>query len=117
MSSDIASDADDSTPYLCAPYYDKLKDNLEPTIHKIFNWFKYNNFGADATKCYFLLSLYQSATINIDGSIIESNDFTFGEHINTPCWESSQTLHVLFRISQYLSWNRKRILFKTFAAS
>ena len=42
MSSDIANYADDTTPYECAPYYDKLKENLELTIYKMFNWFKYN---------------------------------------------------------------------------
>ena len=74
MSSDIANYADDTTPYECAPYYDKLKENLELTIYKIFNWFKYNNFKANATKCRFFLSSYQSATINIDGSIIKSSN-------------------------------------------
>ena len=53
MSSDIANYADDTTPYECAPYYDKLKENLELTIYKIFNWFKYNNFKANATKYHF----------------------------------------------------------------
>ena len=62
MNSDIANHADDTTPYKCAPYYDKLKENLELTIYKIFNWFKYN-FKANATKCHILLSPYQSATI------------------------------------------------------
>ena len=60
MSSDIANYADNTTPYKCATYYDKLKetDNLQ----KIW-WFKYNNFKANTTKCHFSLSPYQSATI------------------------------------------------------
>ena len=74
MSSDIANYGDDTTPYECAPYYDKLKENLELAIYKIFNWFKYNNFKANATKCRFFLSSYQSATKNIDGSIIKSRN-------------------------------------------
>ena len=95
MSSDIASYADDATPYECAPYYDKLKENLELTIYKIFDWLKYNNFKINATKCHFFLSPYQSATISIDGSIIKSinsqknlgvtrdSNFTFEELINS----------------------------------
>ena len=94
MNSDIANHADDTTPYKCAPYYDKLKENLELTIYKIFNWFKYN-FKANATKCHFFLPSYQSATINIDGLIIKSSNsqkllevtidsnFTFEEHISS----------------------------------
>ena len=74
MSSDIANYADDAAPYECAPYYDKLKENLELTIYKIFSWFRYNNFKANAIKCHFFSSPYQLATINIDGSIIKSNN-------------------------------------------
>ena len=129
MSSDIANYADDTTPYECAPYYDKLKGNLELTIYKILDWFKYNNFKANATKCHFFLSPYQSATIIIDGLIIKSSNsqkllwvkidsnFTFEEHINNLCQKSSQKLHALTRISHYLSPNKKRILFKTFVIS
>ena len=126
MGSDIANYADDTTPFECAPYYVKLKENLELTIYKIFNWFKYNNFKANATKCHFFSSHYQSVTININSSIIKSSnsqkllgvtvgsDFTFEQHINGLCGKSSQKLHALSRISQYLSLNKKRILFKKF---
>ena len=60
MSSDIANYADDTTPYECAPCYDKLKesDNLQNTW-----WFKYQSFKANTTKCHFFLSPYQSVTI------------------------------------------------------
>ena len=47
------------------------------------------------------------------GVTIDSN-FTFEEQINSLCPKSSQKLHELSRISQYLSPNKKRILFKTF---
>ena len=53
MSLDVTNYADDTTPYECAPYYDKLKENLEFTIYKIFHWFKNNNFKANASECLF----------------------------------------------------------------
>ena len=129
ISSDIANYADDTTPCECAPYYEKLKENLKFTIYKIFTWFKNNNFKANATKCHFFLSPHQSATINIDGSIVKSSNlqkllgvtidsnFTSEQHINSLCRKSSQKLHALSRIAQYLSQNKKRILFKTFVTS
>ena len=43
--SSISSCVGDTTPYECAPYYDKLKENLGLTIHKIFNWFKHRWFN------------------------------------------------------------------------
>ena len=129
ISSNIANYADDTTPYKCAPYYEKLKENLKFTIYKIFIWLKKNNFKANATKFHFFLSSHQSATINIDGSIIKSSNlqkllgvtidsnFTFEQHINSLCRKSSQKLHALSRIAQYLSQNKMRILFKTFVPS
>ena len=78
---------------------------------------------------HFSLLLYQSATMNIDVSFIKSSNsqkvlgvtidssFTFDERINSLCRKSSQKLYALSRISQYLSPNKERILFKTFATS
>ena len=37
MSSDIGKYADDTTPYDCATYCNKSKENLKLAIHKIFN--------------------------------------------------------------------------------
>ena len=59
----------------------------------------------NATKYHFFLSPYQSATINIDGSIIDISNsqqlsgitgdskLTFEEHINSPSRKSGQKLH------------------------
>ena len=74
MSYGIANDEDDTTPCKFVPYYDKLKENLELTMYKIFNWFEYNNFKSNATKCHFFLSLYQSANININCTAIKSSN-------------------------------------------
>ena len=87
-------------------------------------WFKYNNFKAITTKCHFFLSPYQSATIKhsiikginskkLLGVTIDSN-CSFEEHINSLCRKFSQRLRALSWISQYISPNKKRILFKTF---
>ena len=57
MISDIENYADDNIPYACLPYYDRLKENLELTIYKVFNWFKYNNFKRNASICHFFYRL------------------------------------------------------------
>ena len=49
--------------------------------------------------------------------ITTERDFTFEELINTLCPKTSQKLHTLSRISQYLSQHKKWILFKTFIRS
>ena len=77
----------------------------------------------------FFLSPYQSGTINIDGSISKSSNslkrleaiihssFTLKRRINSHCQKSSQKRYALSSISQYLSPNKKYILFKTFVTS
>ena len=60
MSSDIANYADDTTPYECVSYCNKLKER--GNLQNIW-WFKHNNFKANTTKCHFFLSTYQPATI------------------------------------------------------
>ena len=49
----------------------------------------------------------------LSGVTTDSN-FAFEEHISSLCRNSSQKLRALSWISQYLSPNKKRILFKTF---
>ena len=57
VTSDIANYADDTTPYECAPYYDKLKENLELTIYRIFYWLRYIDFKGNVIKCHFYQSV------------------------------------------------------------
>ena len=104
------------TPLLTSvpPYYDKLKENFEFTIYKIFNRFMYNNFKANTTKCHFFLSPYQSATIIIDGSIIKNSnsqkvlgvkidsDFTFEKHINSLCRNQNKNQRNQIEIKNYM---------------
>ena len=70
MSSDVVDYADDTAPYECTPYYDKLKEKMEFTIYEMFNWFKIISKPM-LLNVIFFLSPYQSATRNIDGSIIK----------------------------------------------
>ena len=71
--------------------------------------------------CYHKIQSYDSIikSSNLQkllGVTIDSN-FTFEQHINSLCRKSSQKLHALSRIAQYLSPNKKRILFKKFVTS
>ena len=41
ITSNIANDVDDTTPYKCDQHCDNLLSNLELTLDKIFSWFEY----------------------------------------------------------------------------
>ena len=68
--SNIANYGDDTIPDKCGQFCEELIDNLKMTICKLFDWFRYNNFKATATKCHVFSPSYKSTSININGSII-----------------------------------------------
>ena len=44
ISYDLANYANNTTPYECVPYYDKLKKNVEFSVYKVYNFFFYQCF-------------------------------------------------------------------------
>ena len=128
-SSEFSNFADDTTPYECGKNYDEVINKLEDTIEKLFNWFQCNNFKANASKCNFFLSPYKPVTIKIKESAIESSNsekllgvtidskLSFDDHITILCHKASQKLHALSRVASYMSFDKKRILLKTFITS
>ena len=125
-SSEFSNFGDDTTPYECGKNYDEVINKLEDTIEKLFNWFQCNNFKANASKCHFFLSPYKPVTIKIKESAIESSNsekllgvtidskLSFDDHITILCRKTSQKLHALSRVATYMSFDKKRILLKTF---
>ena len=128
-SSDFANFADDTTPYKCRPELNEVMNNLETTIEKMFEWFSFNNFKANVSKCHLRYSPYQPVPVNIKGSITESSNckkllgiyidsnFSSEYHINRICYRASQKLHALSRIAKYISEDKKHMLFKSFIIS
>ena len=103
--------------------------NLETTTEKMLEWFSFNNFKANASKCYLFHSPYQPFPVNIKGCIIESSNcekllgifidrnFSFEYRINRICCKASQNFHALSRIAKYISEDKKRMLLKPFIIS
>ena len=77
----------------------------------------------------FFLAPYKSVTIKIKESAIESSNsekllgvtidskLSFDNHITTLCRKTSQKLHALSRVASCMSFDKKRILLKTFITS
>ena len=127
-SSDFANFADDTTPYECDHSFNEVINNLETMTEKVFEYFSFNNLKANTSKCDLFVFLYETVSLNVRGSIIESSDceklleifdsnFTFECNINRICRKTSQKLHALSRISKYISVDKKRLLFKSFIIS
>ena len=126
---DIASYADDTTPYVCKKNFDEAIHDLEKALDELFDWFSNNYFKANASKCHFLLSPFECRNITIKNTNVKStkseillgvkidSNLNFTEHVTTLCRKANQKLHALTRISKYMSFEKKRSVMKAFITS
>ena len=71
--SDFSNYADDTTPYNCGSTCFETMSDLEITLDNLFNWFCYNDFRANASKCHSFLSPFNAKSINIKTSVTEGS--------------------------------------------
>ena len=62
---DIASYADDTTPYVCLEDMDLIIEKLEVKANDIFQWFNENAMKANADKCHLLITTNEERNISI----------------------------------------------------
>jgi len=126
---DIASYADDNTPYVTAKNPDEIIKILEKTSYDMLSWFTMNGMKANPDKCHLLLSGEENFQANISNFVIDSskqqkllgvlldNKLSFDKHINNLCNKASQKLNALCRVSSYMNTDKKRLIMKAFINS
>ena len=126
---DVASYADDNTPYVTAKKTENIIGILEKTSLDMFSWFSNNGMKANPDKCHLLLSEKEKHKANIGDYVIENskqqkllgvlldNDLKFDKHVDNLCNKASQKLSALCRVSSYMNQNKKRIIMKAFINS
>ena len=127
--SDIASYADDTTPYCCGTDTQSVIAELQITANKLFYWFECNHLKANPHKSLLLLStktpinvsigdvsLTTSTTETLLGIIIDL-ELSFDQHFSSICNKACKKLHALGRIPGYMSFEKRRTLMKTFIES
>ena len=126
---DIASYADDNTPYNFDFNLDNVISNLEKSTNSLLNWFRENHMKANADKCHLLVSSDESCTAKIEDFSIKNSteekllgvkfdsNLSFEGHVTSLCKKASQKLHALARISHYMDLNKRRSLMKAFITS
>ena len=126
---DVASYADDNTPYVTAENQKTIIETLEKTSLDMFSWFSNNGMKANPDKCHLLLSGKENCVANIDNHVIESskqqkllgilldNELRFDKHVDNLCNKASQKLSALSRVSSYMNTDKKRIIMKAFVNS
>ena len=126
---DIASYADDNTPYNFEFSLDNVISNLEKSTNSLLNWFRENHMKANADKCCPLVSSNESCTAKIEDFSIKNSteekllgvkfdsNLSFENHVTSLCKKASQKLHALARILHYVDLNKRRNLMKVFITS
>ena len=125
----IASYADDNTPYASSSNLDALINKLEESTNNLFQWFRNNHMKANADKCHLLVTGNYEVSANINEFEIESSKkekllgisidttLSFEHHITSLCKKASQKLHALARTAHYMDFKKRRSLMKPFAIS
>ena len=126
---DIASYADDTTPYTCATDTPTVISELQSTSEKLFDWFEKNHLKANPEKCHLLLSSKSSIETKIGGVSVKSSqmetllgvsidsELNFENHISNICNKVSKKLNALSCIAGYITFEKRRMLFKAFIES
>ena len=122
---DIASYADNSTPYNADKNVEFFVNNLDHSSLILFKWLNDNYMKVNTGKCHLLVSRNVRATAEIDSNYIESekeqvflgitidSNLTFENHVNNICQKSNS----LARFVPYMNMQKRRIIMKSFVTS
>ena len=127
---DIASYADDNTPYVCNQDPIEVVEKLQNTYRTIFSWCVKNHMKANPDKCNLIFDKKNSnLKVNLGEISIPSNDTTkllgvtidnklsFDPHVTNLCKKVSQKLSALSRISSYMTIEKRKLIMNAFINS
>ena len=118
---DIASYADDNTPYISANDINEVILSLEKATDTLFKWFSDNVMKSNADKCHLLVCTNNAINIkigNIDINNSTCNELlgvkfdyklTFDDHISKLCQKASRKIHALASVTPYMNIAKKNV--------
>ena len=127
--SNVASYADDKTPYSCATDIPSLSFEVHASATKLFRWFKNNHLKANPGKYHILLSTNNLEIFSIDGIPLAASshekllvvtidsELKFENHIKELCLKVDKKNNALCHISSFMSLEKRRTLMKAFTES
>ena len=126
---DIASYADDNTPYTSDFNLEEVIQKLELTTNNLFEWFKNNHMKANADKCHLLFTRDTDVTAKIGEFDVKNSSeekllrvkidskLSFENHISSLCKKASQKLYALPRVVNFMDLAKRKSLIKAFLTS
>ena len=125
----IANYADNNTPFVSGGAPLSVITSLENAAEKIFKWFVNNHMKANHNKCYLLMSTLTPISIKVKDYIIKNSDnekllgvtvdanLNFNRHLENILQKASKKVHVLARITPYMSIPKRKLLMNSFFTS
>mgnify|MGYP001793765379 FL=1 len=122
----VASYADDTTPYASGKDISSVISSLEEASFILFDWFKNNQMQGNPDKCHVLLSTQEKYSININGKVIENSSqekllgvnidsgLKFNDHIKSICGKARAKLNALSRVSPFLDIDKRKLIMNSF---
>ena len=128
--SNIASYADDTTPYTYMDNMELVLAKLEEDSVILIDWINNNYLKANPDKFHILLSdkdetfainvdkhkIFNRGSENLLGITIDSK-LSFDEHVSKLCKTASQKLHALARVARYMDTAKRKIIMNAFISS
>ena len=122
--SNVASYADDTTPYSCATDIPSVA--LQTSATKLFCWFKNNHLKANPGKSHILLCFKKAEIVSVDRisffassyekllEVIIDSELKFDNNIKELCPKVSKKINAFCSISSFISLEKRRTLTKAF---
>ena len=126
---DIASNADDNTPYTSDFNLEEVIQKLASTTNNLFEWFKNNHMKANADNCHLLVTADTDVTAKIGELDVKNSreekllgvkidtKLSFENHVSSLCKKISQKLHALTRVVNVMDLAKRKSLMKAFVTS
>ena len=123
---DIASYADDNTPYTTGNLIQEVIQKLENAAKTLFQWFRDNQMKAKPDKCHFLCNSSREVSLTIENQIIKNSKFekllgikldsklNFNSRIHDIYQKAAQKLNVISRITPYMGFAKRRLIVNAF---
>ena len=126
---DVASYADDNTPYSADYTVDEVLCSLQNSSKSMFHWFENNGMRANPEKSNLILTKPNTIETQTCGETINStemvkllginidNKLTFEQHVDSLCNKASQKLNALAGLAHYMSFEQRKLIMNSFITS
>ena len=126
---DIASYADDNTPFIVEDNIENVIASLEEETNALFNWFDNNRLKSNPDKCHALVSTNKHLNMKVCDFTIGSSEcekllgvkidvnLNCNEHISDLCKKASRKISALARVAPFKSIEKRKVVINAFFTS